>query len=64
MKTIGFESNFQVAGINVTFEERVFTVHTPDDQLFDLVCSYLQTEGFFEECIELYGENWGINQID
>lgn len=61
MKTIGFESSFQVAGITVEFIDRVFRIHTKDEVLEDLVLAYLETEGFFQECYDLYGEDWGIS---
>lgn len=57
------EEKLLISGIDVIFKDRVFWIHTPNDQLFDLVCSYLMTEGFFDRCIERYEDDWGIEQV-
>lgn len=52
--------NFEISGVNVEFTDRVFKIHTKDEVLEDMVLSYLEKEGFFDECTKLWGDDWGI----
>ena len=54
------QKSFEVNGINVTFEDRIFKIHTKDEILEDMVLNYLEVEGFFQECNDLYKDDWGI----
>lgn len=57
---LNIKPQFEICGINVEFKERVFKIHTNDEILEDMVLAYLETEGFFDECTKLYGDDWGI----
>ncbi len=51
---------FEVHGITVEFVDRVFKIHTKDEVLEDLVLDYLEKEGYFDLCTELYQDDWEI----
>lgn len=55
------QKSFEVYGVNIEFNHRVFNIHTQDDQIFDVICNYLSNEGFFDKCIELFDDDWGIS---
>ena len=61
MNSVALTKNFEIAGIHVEFtSDRVFKIHTKDEVLEDLILKYLEQEGWFDQCTELYGQDWGI----
>ncbi len=58
------DTEFEVNGIQVKFENRVFNVFTKDNELLEMVVNYLEVEGFFDLCHKLYGYDWGFDQVN